>query len=376
MRASSTTVHWSGITFLFIFLSFFVVYLQQSLLANVLVLMTAGAIMVFYFQTRKFDHFPKTEFGILGTALSLTALSLLLNESYSFRAYLFLFCSTGLYFIFDKTEPPREQLLKIHNATFLIYVFLSSLLYFELINIDRPINTFPTSLFGYSFRTFFGFHGSTASIDSYSAFTLVVNLLLNKRFSKWFFVLLSGFIAAGTLRSTPVLVIFGSFLSVFVIRILGTKMITVLNLVLFLSFTTPFLVMELLRDDTELLLSLKMATTGRSNLWITMLDEYLNQGLENQLFGFSNANSLSVDVWKENITNPHNAFFSLLISYGLLVLVAVYLWLTKKMRMMGTAELIITYAVLMGAISNGELFNFSGAPLVVWILYCTATVNE
>lgn len=360
------------ILYVLILFSFFSIYFKDYLdyLSYFLTLSLVGSVGVYYLYNRDLFEFYFSEFKAVFFIGSIFVSSILYNYELA-RSYLFLISVVCIYFIFNTLKYSKNEFVKVHNVTFIIYVILSALLYFDFIIIGREINAFPVNFLGMQFTTFYGFLGSTASIDSYSALTVLVNLIYNKKRSGYFLAFIALLITLGTFRATPFLVLFGPFVIAGVIKFFWKKTIILFNLFIFLSFAIPF-VIQLIWENELLQVFLNIATTGRASLWSAMIAEYLSRDILQLLIGFGNTTSFEVEAWHEEIANPHSAYFTMLISYGGILFSFIYYFLTRKMLSNNWTQLVIIYAVLLAGISNGQLFSFAGMPLILWIVILTS----
>lgn len=290
-----------------------------------------------------------------------------INNFYLFKSYLFLFTIIVLYLLLKEVDITIHEYLTVHNTAYLIYLILSALLYVGIIGSAKEINAFPAVFWGIEFTTFYGFHGSTASIDSYSIITALLNIVYNRNKFGIFIFSLSLFVAAGTMRTTPLLAIVGSMFLVGLIKVLGKRSIYFFNIILFLSFSVPLLVALLFENDA-IDLFLNYATTGRAFLWSNYIQEYLNQDYLNLIIGTGNTTGIEVTAWKPGISNPHNSYFTFLISFGIILYTTLY-WITSRQLIKcNFKEIFLVYSVFMICISNGVIFSFLGSHFIVLVM--------
>lgn len=284
----------------------------------------------------------------------------------------------SVFIIIDKYKISIGQLLKIHNIIFVIYVFLSFLVYVGIITLERDLNIFEEQGLFFNIRTFVGFYGSTASIDSYAMFTFLVNFLLNKRkWSKTVMLCLALISSLSTLRFTPVVALMLAFVVYQIIKYLSQKgfsstfLVFFANLIVVFSFLFVFLITPLFSENIELLL--QAATHGRFSIWENMILKFSTGDFTwlQKLFGMGKPIPIDTQWMSQgvNITeNTHNSFLDIMIKFGYLGIAIFYLGTSYMMsKFRRPIFYFISLFIIFTAITNTSTFSYSFPIYMFWI---------
>lgn len=297
------------------------------------------------------------------------------RASYSFVIpYIFV----TSFIIVDRYKLDIAALLKIHNVVFLVYLFLSVLVYTGFINLNRDLNIFEEQNFLVNFQTFIGFYGSTASIDSYAMFTAIVNVLFGKDIKEKIIIATLAFFASlSTLRMTPILALILSFIIYLIVVRLVKRgfsfkvLVGFINFFIVFSFLIVLIIEPYMSDEFDFFL--QAFTHGRFSIWQNMISNFTTDdfNLFQQLFGIGER--IRVDTgWISQgsnfTTNSHNSFIDILIKFGILGLVFFYA---------GVSYLIANYRdetyyfvvlfILFVATTNSSTFSYSFPIYIFWI---------
>lgn len=279
----------------------------------------------------------------------------------------------SIYFIINKKQIEIKTLLSVTNSFYLVYVILSFLVYFYIIvwPTREVLNIFHVDFFGITFRTFIGFYGSTADIDSISMLVLLLNIFFNKNKSKNYYIILSLFMVVGTLTVTPFASVFLVLVFMLFIKIFGKKVIPLITLSLFTLFLViSFIILKV--TNPSILELVGLITNGRDAIWRDMLLLYSNFDMMFQkILGFGNTDLFLIKPfgeWGVLTTNPHNSFFRIFIEYGIVIFIIFYFFISNKLRKCKKFSfMFICLFILTVCISNSEIFGFKNPIFVLWL---------
>lgn len=280
-----------------------------------------------------------------------------------------------------------RSLLRLTNAYYLVYLALSILVYLDVVDVGRSLNVFEATqrVPWLDFRTFVGFYGSTAHIDSISLFVALVNGFLGKGRYKRVIISLAVAASLGSVRFTP-------FVS-FGIACLGTCLIGVLRRARVLRYAASAVIVLVIVASAPLSLIaaetitawpagdlINKATNGRLAIWSAMSQRFEEAPLIHQLFGTGTTDSYYLvggwlrvhpstgEVSPLWTANPHNSYLTVALNVGAVIaglFGLVLVWLACQMRTWRT-RLIMLYVLATG-ITNSELFTAYFPIYVVWI---------
>lgn len=289
-------------------------------------------------------------------------------------SYLYIIYAAGLYYFISTLKDKVNILLKVSNIVYLIFLGLSLLVYFSLIQWPNTnLNLFQYNVFGFTYTTFIGFYGSTAHIDSYSLLIFFVNLFFNKGKGRYFFILVPLLAAIATVRFTPFVSIFVALFFLFMFSKFGKRITPIISLSIFSSFYIVYLIMLYFNNFT---LNEMMGnfTNGRNFIWYDMLTLYNNYDdmTLNKLIGFGNTELFSVSSFGNtvgDISNPHNSYLRILIENGFIFYSLIYLFMTYKLTLIkNKIPLFLSFFILMVGVTNNEVFSFSNPIFLLWFL--------
>lgn len=303
-------------------------------------------------------------------------------------SYLMLFFTVTLFCFSCYAHLGIERLLLVTNVIYAVYLFLSVLLYFEFLPPSKELNMFEydaPSFLGGSFRTFVGFYGSTATVDSYSIIVALINLLFNKSaFWRWVFFLLGLCAAAATLRFTPFVALGGAIVISICIGFIKNQFVRnyiIIGLTI-MCFLSPLIFLALFGIfGLDSLVTLDAITSGRASIWVAMLPNFfVSQPMVNILLGSVNIDSTAVDLGFSDghlVGNPHNNYLSFLLRYGFVGWLALLIAFSKVLcRLTKTSYLLVATLLMLTAVTNSETFGIYFPIYLIWIGTLYAASNK
>lgn len=268
------------------------------------------------------------------------------------------------------------------NNTYLIYLFLSLLVYFNIIPqlVEKDnLNIFIESYFGLTFTTMYGIEGSTASIDSYSALVLVINLFLNTNKKRFIFVFLSLFIALWTTRMTPivsVIVIIIAYIFTFnrklALMLIIFPMIIFIIVIYLLVYQSIYVSYE--GASIPFVDALAFSTHSRAYFWQSQLTYLLNDySIKDYIFGrFDEGFDFDLIIGNRvKNNNPHNSYLYLFYRSPLLFLIFYNLFLTYFYKNYRKAFVPPIFFILLSSFTNVSIlgiYNPSYLLVIVFLL--------
>ena len=247
---------------------------------------------------------------------SLITLGSIYNSEPMGVVLLLMYTTLIIYFKFVKLAVNR--LVEVINFTYLLYLFLSIMSYSGLLfqKTNYVLNSFVKDYGVISFETLYGLEGSTAAIDSYSAIVVLLNIFLNKKFSRYFFIFIAVFALLWTTRFTPIV---SFILSVFSFAIVRNRFAAVaLISAIFIGFFS-FSFIEIYYPNESFFVPgvtnktlLQLATHGRTFIWAQQVKSIaLNFNVFDYLFGNYEHALVSLPWGGGSNSNSHNSFFNL-----------------------------------------------------------------
>ena len=283
----------------------------------------------------------------------------------------FLLLIVFLRIYFNNTNIDEEYFIKFINYTYIVYILLSILLYFSIIPpeiLGRDLNIFEKSLFGSPIRTFIGFGGSTADIDSYSSFVFTINLVLNKKKNRYSYIVLAAIILLLTFRVTPIIVIVAVVIyNIFSLRYISknfSQMIFIIfSILCLLSFLVPYIFKGYNINFVEI-------THARDFIWNQYVDVIFNNPIEKVILGFRNQFPQIYIPWGIGgvTTNPHSSYLRLILSIGTMFIGLYIVWM-NRLRLVKNEYRTIVISILIAAITNSEIFSLGNPVYIISIYY-------
>jgi hypothetical protein len=279
----------------------------------------------------------------------------------------------ALFYIIRNFGINRDILIKCTNSSYILYLFLSSLVYFSIIEwSNRELNIFEFNILGYKFRTFIGFYGSTAHLDSYSLFIALINYFYNNSRWKYFFVFIGIFFSVGTLRFTPFYSLIIAIIITIIIKFLDKKSSVFFFFFIYFSFFIAVKIIQI-TGNYNLELILTDITHGRVLIWKDMLYIYESSnnfvsktlGLDINLFYVSPFGPLVGEF-----NNPHNSYLRVLIEYGILIFVILFVFISFfLLKIKQTYHFIVCFYILTVGVTNNEVIDTVYPAFILWFLF-------
>jgi len=372
----------------FLFLSFMIAAIlsisrEDNLLYYLFSLISISAILfaIILVKSRKFFSFNTLDAIFLVSISSLVSLSMLFCFDPMGVVLFLLFLSFVVYFKMIKLSVVR--LLRVVNITYLFYLLLSIISYSGLIFAQEPdaLNSFIKEYGFISFETLYGLEGSTASIDSYSALIILVNLFLNKKLSRYMMIIIALFALLLTTRFTPIIMFLFSIISYVVVR---NRILAVLAISsIFLGFFS-FSFLEMFYPNESFFIEnipnsviLNVATHGRTFIWSEQLENIANNfnGLDFLIGNYKYAEVLI--PWGEGSTsNSHNSFFSLFFRIGIAAIFMILFFIRKIFYNFDRRTFPVIFGIFLSATTNGTVFYVGNPVFLLVLIYLTYFYKE
>tara|TARA_B100000795_G_C22786354_1_gene434805 strand:+ start:1045 stop:2160 length:1116 start_codon:yes stop_codon:yes gene_type:complete len=356
---------------------------EDNLLYYLFSLISISAILfaIILVKSRKFFSFNTLDAIFLVSISSLVSLSMLFCFDPMGVVLFLLFLSFVVYFKMIKLSVVR--LLRVVNITYLFYLLLSIISYSGLIFAQEPdaLNSFIKEYGFISFETLYGLEGSTASIDSYSALIILVNLFLNKKLSRYMMIIIALFALLLTTRFTPIIMFLFSIISYVVVR---NRILAVLAISsIFLGFFS-FSFLEMFYPNESFFIEnipnsviLNVATHGRTFIWSEQLESIANNfnGLDFLIGNYKYAEVLI--PWGEGSTsNSHNSFFSLFFRIGIAAIFMILFFIRKIFYNFDRRTFPVIFGIFLSATTNGTVFYVGNPVFLLVLIYLTYFYKE
>lgn len=290
-------------------------------------------------------------------------LGMLIN---SVLLYYLVIVSLVVYFQNNAHRIAQADLIQYLNSTYLLFIFLSLAFYLGLIPNQFRDNTEsdPFVYFG-DIWAFYGLGGTTATIDTYSAFMFLFSLLISK--NKWIMSLAAVCLLA-TLRFTPIV----ALLSVLVIYPLLKYPTIGRAMIAFIPFS--FLTALLVSGNESAKVIADLATHGRVTIWTMHLEIFWNNLDVRHLFTMYDVNYFIEPGWyvaegKYVTENSHNSYLIWLRRSPLFFLILYVTLLVLITRKYNQKHVAIAVVVLIGAITNSEIFYVYNLNFLIFFAY-------
>lgn len=339
------------------------------------------AILFVFLWINKRDVIIGRRWPIVVGVILISLLGLFLKNGY-FTSLLVVKVLLLIYFM-SHSRIGEIQLIRFLNITYLFYVTISILFYLFLpsfFDLKEGSNNI-MNLGGVSLIMLQSIEGSAASLDTYSALVLVMNLSFAKKFKKWkFYVFLSCFVLLWTFRLTP---LFGLCLALAGALYVNSGKKSLIFIVIFI-FAPFFFSIYLYRTNIDyqgvpIQFILNAITHNRVMIWDQQLHILSsNYGVWDYIFGNFSSELFSVQSYQVDgslrkdyfIDNPHNSYLYLYFRSPLLfalsfVIVMRRIWSKYEARWWP-----VVIIILVGALTNGQLLTLQNPiPLIVLIFY-------
>lgn len=287
-------------------------------------------------------------------------------------------------------KPIRMRtLLRLTNAYFLVYLGMSLLVYFGVVDLNRELNVFDATRRAplLDFKTLVGFYGSTAHIDAISLFIALLNLLWGRGRRRYLMIAIAVAAGLASVRFTPfvalgvALLATGMIVGVRRARSARRSLAIAIGLAIVLSVPLSMVAVEVVPSQT-FERAVNMATNGRLLIWQTMAGVFAGAPVLSQAFGTGSTepyylvggwprmHPTTMEVSPLWTANPHNSYLSLALTLGLAAFVVLMFSLAVLLARMRTwRALLVTFYVLTVGTTNAELLTFYFPIYVAWLLW-------
>jgi hypothetical protein len=348
----------------------FVFYISTVIGSSLILLI----LLVFHLDSKFYINESEIFMMLLVSLLILVGL---IHSADILGVFLFLiFCSLIIYFKIQKTS--IIDIVAFANWSFLIYFSLSLISYFGIAfqHSKDVLNSFDINYGFISFETLYGLEGSTADIDSYSSVIVLLNLFLNKRKSKYIFILMALIALIWTARFTPIVSFIFSVITFIFIRNKWSALIAIsMIFVGFISFTYIEMYHPYDRYFSSLVpnkLVLQLATHGRTYIWSEQMKNISeNFHLLDYLLGNYKFSEVSIP-WSDGTTsNSHNSFLALYFRMGIVVLLMLAILIHKIFSSFNRLTFPILFSIFLSATTNGTIFYVGNPIFLILTIYLT-----
>lgn len=283
----------------------------------------------------------------------------------------------------SSTKMSVQSFSYVLNLSYLIYLFLSLLVWFKLVpGYDyASVNSFNVNIGSLKFETLFGISGTTAAIDSYSGLIFLWNLFVNKSRYKYILMFISFAALLLTFRNTPIVALILAVIVYFFIRNRVLGIASLVGLVIgFLSVVwllnsvpdaqVPFLPMD--KTWNEFFWAV---THARSSLWAQQFMIYLNDYTWHDYIVGPGLTKLTVPFVKPDgqilheTFNPHNSYLLLLYRSSVTSIILFILFLAYTMKTFSRRTFPLIFFIATSAITNSSLLGLQNPTYLLVILF-------
>ena len=302
------------------------------------------------------------------------------------NAYIFLFGLKllVLYFFIKHYEIKKIEFIKFINNTYLLYVF-SSIVFFvffpELIYDLKQKDNNIIYIFFTDYVMLHSIEGSAASLDTYSAVVLFLNLYVNK--SKTMYrkslIFLTIIVLLWTFRLTPTVSILLALISHKIVKSGKSAFIFILFGIIFFLIILYLILnhSDLYFFGIPLSLIFYQITHARSMIWeqqiIFMLDNY---SFFDYLLGDFSSKEFSAQAYQidgrvkdDLIDNPHNSHLLLFFRSPILYITALLIFLKNIYKKFDVNWFPIIVLIFVGAFTNSQIFGLQNPIYFLIIIY-------
>lgn len=355
------------LTILFLFSSLNIMFDNGKILELGVILFMISSIYLILFKGLRIKDIFSIELIIVNIYILTSFFVGYKNSSFSIILILFL-----LHCLFVSIDYDEDSIVDFVNYTFLFFLIISILVYFEIIHINREFNIFDVSFFGDNIKTFIGIGGSTSQIDSYGGFVFLFNLLINRRKYKFIWASLGFASMLLTFRMTPLIALLAVGLY-YILTFKSPKLrkITFL-LVSFLSsisFIIPYYINKSNFNFTEM-------THARDIIWNLYIDIIKDFRINEFLFGIRDIPETYVSWSALPNKNPHSSFLTYLLYYGVVIFIIYMFFIIKKfLNIRNYKYQIILIFIFIVCITNGSILSLDNPIYIIIIYYMMYSAN-
>lgn len=299
----------------------------------------------------------------------------------SFYNILFILKMISFYLFLKYYRIDKNKFIKFINNTYFIFILISILIFLfypSLLYVIKEKDNNIIDLYFLQYTMLHSLEGSAASLDTYSAIILFINLKLNKsKKKKRFFIILSVIILLWTFRLTPTVSIILAFFAY-------KKIKTGKKAFLFLISITLFFILLIVVNhknptvyDIPISIILYELTHARSMIWDQQLVYmFENYDFLDYVFGdFSSENfrvqSYQIDgrIKDDLIDNPHNNHLLLFFRNPLLYILVFYHFLINIYKKFDRQWFPIIVLIFIGGFTNSQLLSLQNPIYFLILIY-------
>ena len=331
---------------------------------------TLLVVYVYGIRHLSFKVFQSHLFGISAYIFFLIILQILGYEIY---VYVLIFKLFILFQYFKKYNFANHDIVTFLNSTYIFYLFLSYLAYFNIIDLTQfaSINTFEEGRFLFNIETLYGIEGSVATIDSYSGFIVILNLMFR---TKWrnFYVATALFALLLTTRLTPLVAGIASILYYYFMPI-GLNFIVVIIIVTFLSIT-----IWLKNQPDPIKFFFAAISTNRTLIWTDQFQIFLDQLNLVSAFitKFEGIYEIKVYGYERRTNNPHNSYLYLMFNSlaGFLYIISAFI--KGIIRVEDRRFKTVIFFILVASLTNVHIIGLGNPSYIIFIIYSIVYFNK
>ena len=345
----------------FIFNTYLISIINSSLYLLIIVIEIPWIVTSFKIKKYPFVIFVISSFIILFSLLVLPT-----------KGRSFLYVLTILFLISRKKDffnVPLKKYLTAINFVYIEFLIICIINYLYILKNGSTIsgvtdlNLFDTNIGNISIKTLVGFDGSTSSLDSFSGFVLLINILyfgINK------VVIISAISMLLTFRGTPLVsLLFVCLVWRFFLKKRVLSRILLTNLIMY-SWLIVYLIYSHLTDQLKILMF--AFSHGRSLIWYQYFDFLLKDKLIYKILGYKEFIP-TIDTFNHLHNNPHNTYLFILIVYGLPIYMLFNIMLNSIAVKLYNKRYAIFLYILVAGITNMQIFYLYNPIYILTLFY-------
>lgn len=341
-----------------------------------------GAVYLYLFMFKKKSFFEVTskDYIFLFICLFLILISFLFNKE--LMGVILMFMYVGIVYYFRVLKVEINEIIRFVNITYLIYFFVSLISYFGIFfKQDLGINSFNINYGFIQFETLYGIEGSTASIDSYSATVVLLNLFLRKDVKKYIIISIAFLALLWTARFTPLVSFIFSVLVFFIVRnrffafLFLTSIFVGIAILIYVEMNYPYKD-SIIRGVPNTVL-LHIATHGRTLIWASQF-ENINDYFTFKDYILGNFRFAEVEIyWSDGKTsNSHNSFLYLYLKTGMVAIIMLLSILYKIIKKYDRRLFPVLFGILLASTTNSTIFYVGNPIYLILTIYLLSFYNK
>lgn len=280
----------------------------------------------------------------------------------------------------------RQQFVKFINQTYLLYLTISILVWVGVIpNVFYEAVKLADNYADFGFVSYYilrGIEGSAATIDTYSAFVLLVNVFLNQGTKKRFYIIAAIVGVLASFRMTP-------FVSIFCVILLyplykNSKFIATAILlsiavffILFLKALYEDVSINMFGEDASLRLLAYGATHARSMIWVQQLDIMAEHySFLDYIFGRFTTAEFTVPTYQlggeetgGDSLNPHNNYLLLFFRSPFMFILFAIIFLIAQYKSYSKQTFPVVLLLFLAALTNSSIIGLGNPVYLFYIIF-------